>query len=47
MELNPNDEPVWSYFDAQHKSIVEQMKESYATSVKAVRGNVFLYAAVQ
>lgn len=31
MELNPNEESVWTYFDAQHKSIMNQMKEAYTS----------------
>ena len=40
MELNPNEEPVWTYFDAQHKSIVDQMKEAYAAGRSSVEGKI-------
>ncbi|THH31004.1 hypothetical protein EUX98_g3179 [Antrodiella citrinella] len=39
LELTPNDEAVWTYFDAQHKYILEQMKETYTsahTSIQAM-----------
>lgn len=40
MELNPNEEPVWTYFDAQHKSILDQMKEAYSVGKRSVEGVV-------
>lgn len=38
MELSPNEEPVWSYFDAQHKYIMAQMRETYDASVAVIQG---------
>jgi exocyst complex component 2 len=38
MELSPLEEPVWTYFDAQHKYILDQMRETYQTSVAAIQG---------
>ncbi|KAI0071274.1 hypothetical protein K474DRAFT_1776271 [Panus rudis PR-1116 ss-1] len=37
MELSTNEEPVWTYFDSQHKSIMSQMKEAYDKSVDVVK----------
>ncbi|CAL1708863.1 unnamed protein product [Somion occarium] len=37
LELSPNEEPVWTYFDAQHKAIMTQMKETYTTAVNVIR----------
>ncbi|KAH8101822.1 exocyst complex component Sec5-domain-containing protein [Cristinia sonorae] len=37
MELTPNDEAVWTYFDAQHKYILSQMRETYANSLNTIK----------
>lgn len=37
-ELSPSEEPIWAYFDAQHKHILSQMREAYDTSAAAVKG---------
>lgn len=37
-ELSPSEEPIWAYFDAQHKHILSQMREVYDTSAAAVKG---------
>ncbi|KIP09756.1 hypothetical protein PHLGIDRAFT_126060 [Phlebiopsis gigantea 11061_1 CR5-6] len=37
MELSPNEEPVWTYFDAQHKYILDQMQEAYASAIAVVK----------
>ena len=37
MELSPNEEPVWSYFDAQHNYILAQMREAYDASVAVIQ----------
>ena len=31
------EDPVWTYFDAQHKSILDQMKKSYQAAVVVVQ----------
>jgi len=42
LELNVPDEPVWTYFDSQHKFILKQMKESYDNSVSSIKSKSFL-----
>ncbi|KAI0938572.1 hypothetical protein AcW1_001724 [Taiwanofungus camphoratus] len=37
IELNPSEEPVWFYFDAQHKHILDHMQETYNTAVNAIK----------
>ncbi|KAL4245502.1 Exocyst complex component SEC5, partial [Abortiporus biennis] len=37
MELNPQDEPVWAYFDAQHQAMMDQMRDTYNTSLNLVK----------
>ncbi|KZT10260.1 uncharacterized protein LAESUDRAFT_721596 [Laetiporus sulphureus 93-53] len=37
LELNPTDDPVWTYFDAQHKYILQHMQETYNAAVDAIR----------
>ena len=39
LELNPaSDEPVWTYFDSQHKHILDRMTSVYQTAVAEVKG---------
>lgn len=38
MELSPHEEPVWTYFDAQHRYILDQMKETYNTAIAVIKG---------
>ncbi|KAH9923300.1 exocyst complex component Sec5-domain-containing protein [Amylocystis lapponica] len=37
VEIHPSDDAVWTYFDAQHKYILQHMQETYTTSVNAVK----------
>ncbi|CCL99103.1 uncharacterized protein FIBRA_01117 [Fibroporia radiculosa] len=37
LELNPSDDPVWTYFDAQHKYILQHMQETYTAAVSAIQ----------
>lgn len=37
LELNPSDDPVWTYLDAQHKYILNHMQEIYLASVEHIR----------
>lgn len=37
------EDPVWTYFDAQHKSILDQMKKSYQAAVVVVQRMSFVY----
>lgn len=37
LELNPSDDPVWTYLDAQHKYILNHMQETYLSSVEHIR----------
>ncbi|EIW55516.1 uncharacterized protein TRAVEDRAFT_73389 [Trametes versicolor FP-101664 SS1] len=39
-EFNTSDDPAWTYFDAQHKHIMQHMREAYATAVKSIQGIV-------
>jgi len=36
------EDPVWTYFDAQHKSILDQMKKSYQATVAVVQRMSFV-----
>ncbi|KAI3602858.1 exocyst protein [Moniliophthora roreri] len=36
LELSSSDDPVWTYFDSQHKHILDQMNKAYRSSVVAV-----------
>ncbi|KAK7036624.1 Exocyst complex component S5 [Paramarasmius palmivorus] len=36
LELSSNDDPMWTYFDSQHKHILDQMNKAYRSSVVAV-----------
>ena len=44
MELSPSEEPIWTYFDAHHRYILNQMKETYAAAVVVVKGATVLHA---
>ena len=37
LELNMPEDPVWTYFDAQHKFILDQMKKAYQVALAAVK----------
>ncbi len=37
-DLPMSEDPAWTYFDSQHKWIMEQMNKTYEASVKAVNG---------
>ncbi|KAH9077909.1 exocyst complex component Sec5-domain-containing protein [Lactarius deliciosus] len=37
LELNMPEDPVWTYFDAQHKFILDQMKKAYQMALAAVK----------
>ncbi|KAJ7039787.1 exocyst complex component sec5 [Mycena alexandri] len=37
MDIQTNDDPVWTYFDSQHKYIIKQMNTSYKTAVSSIR----------
>ncbi|KAI0360481.1 hypothetical protein OH77DRAFT_1445304 [Trametes cingulata] len=37
-EFNISDDPAWTYFDAQHKHIVQNMREAYGVAVKTIQG---------
>lgn len=39
LELQGNDEPLWTYFDSQHKHIMEQMNKAYRAAKAVVQGN--------
>ena len=39
MELSPNEEPVWTYFDAQHRYILDQMQEVFTSAVAVVKSD--------
>jgi hypothetical protein len=38
LELGVADDPVWTYFDSQHKYIMNQMNISYKSAVGSIRG---------
>ncbi|KAH7915050.1 exocyst complex component Sec5-domain-containing protein [Hygrophoropsis aurantiaca] len=43
LELNSSDDPVWTYFDSQHKYIMDQMNRSYKSAkstIQAAKGKV-------
>lgn len=37
LELNSNDDPVWTYFDGQHKFILNRMKTAYHAGVSSIK----------
>ncbi|KAI9065588.1 hypothetical protein FKP32DRAFT_1610523 [Trametes sanguinea] len=39
-EFNTSDDPVWTYFDAQHKHIVQNMRDAYTNAVNAIQALV-------
>ena len=43
LELGASDDPVWVYFDNQHKYIMQQMNQSYKTATALIRGNSHFY----
>ncbi|KAJ6631115.1 exocyst complex component Sec5-domain-containing protein [Mycena sp. CBHHK59/15] len=40
LELQTNDDPVWTYFDSQHAYIIKQMNVSYKTAVASIRATL-------
>ncbi|KAF8999104.1 exocyst complex component sec5 [Cyathus striatus] len=40
IELQSSDDPVWTYFDSQHKHILDQMNSTYRTAVVAVEATI-------
>jgi exocyst complex component 2 len=43
LELNMPDDPVWSYFDAQHSYILEQMRKVFSISVVTIQGTFLAF----
>ncbi|EJF63847.1 hypothetical protein DICSQDRAFT_153669 [Dichomitus squalens LYAD-421 SS1] len=37
-EFSSSDDPAWSYFDAQHKYIMQNMRDIYANAVSTIKG---------
>ncbi|KAJ6484343.1 exocyst complex component sec5 [Mycena vitilis] len=37
MDVQTNEDPVWTYFDSQHAYIIKQMNTSYKTAVSSIR----------
>ncbi|KAJ3007253.1 hypothetical protein NUW54_g3617 [Trametes sanguinea] len=37
-EFNTSDDPAWTYFDAQHKHIVQNMRDAYTNAVNTIQG---------
>lgn len=40
LELQGNDEPLWTYFDSQHKQIMEQMNKAYQNAKLTVQAEL-------
>ncbi|KAJ7637152.1 exocyst complex component sec5 [Roridomyces roridus] len=40
LEIQTNDDPVWTYFDSQHAYIIKQMKASYKNTVATVKATL-------
>jgi len=38
LDLQSNDDPVWTYFDTHHKHILDAMNKTYRSSVGSVEG---------
>ena len=38
-EFSTSDEPAWTYFDAQHKHIMQHMRDTYNNAVKSIEGS--------
>ncbi|KAK7046645.1 exocyst complex component SEC5 [Favolaschia claudopus] len=37
MDIQTNDDPIWTFFDSQHKYIIKQMNTSYKSAVSGIR----------
>lgn len=46
LELGASDDPVWVYFDSQHKHIMHQMNQSYKTATALIRGTLLPVAFI-
>ena len=44
-EFSSSDDPAWTYFDAHHMHIMQNMKDVYAAAVNTVQSMYFLYGA--
>ena len=40
MDLNTAEDPMWTFFDSQHKYITDQMNTAYKTAVAKVQGRM-------
>ncbi|KAF8222395.1 hypothetical protein L208DRAFT_1413490 [Tricholoma matsutake] len=40
LDLQPTDDPIWTFFDSQHKHILEQMNKGYQAAVAAISSSV-------
>ena len=38
VELQSNDDPVWTYFDNHHRNILDRMNKVYRASVSTIEG---------
>ncbi|KAL0958155.1 hypothetical protein HGRIS_000321 [Hohenbuehelia grisea] len=45
LELSTSDEPIWTFFDSQHKHITEQMNNAYKTAVASTQAKLDKLAA--
>ena len=39
--MNLQDDPVWTYLDAQHKYILEQLRKVFLTAITAIQSKLF------
>ncbi|KAI0777231.1 exocyst complex component Sec5-domain-containing protein [Trametes elegans] len=39
-EFNTSDDPAWTYFDAQHQHIMQNMREAYASAINTIEALV-------
>ncbi|KAJ7275010.1 exocyst complex component sec5 [Mycena rebaudengoi] len=40
LELQTNDDPIWTYFDSQHAYIIKQMNASHKTAVASIKASL-------
>ncbi|KAJ6571717.1 exocyst complex component Sec5-domain-containing protein [Mycena capillaripes] len=40
MDIQTNEDPVWTFFDSQHAYIIKQMNTSYKTAVSSIRASL-------
>jgi exocyst complex component 2 len=47
LDLQPSDDPIWTFFDSQHKHILAQMNKAYQAAVAAISCTVRIYIQLE